>query len=608
MSRLLTAIVPITQMYGRLHFVRDWLETIDPNVIEVVLIHDIQDANTSRELTSMVTNFAEKKIRLIEGYFGSPGLARNAGIEIAKSEWIVFWDSDDTPDVDAFIEMVTKAKKAGAEIAIGGYQIVNFGESQKNPSATILPALGDWGSNIPINPGIWRWAFRSHLFRNLRFESFGMGEDQALLICIEPLLRNLFIFERCVYHYSINQESRLTSNKNRINEISKSIRFITHRLRFQKKNYFEATVLLRQCVTAIKKAKFSAKVLGLAVLLSTFVELAMLNTKTLIKSIRSIYLFAFRKKYEPYKFEVLMLGGLGNQLFQLAAGLRLAGTENLHINYGAHQKKINGFTDLQEFVLPANVLIDEKHSFTFIQRKLINFGIRLSSSNESLALNRATVVALVKCLQLLLGISSPGKWKINNGVGFDEMFEKNAANYNIGYFQTYKYLQLPDVRKVIDGITLREPSEVFLSSQKELIKFNSVVVHVRLGDYRTESKFGIPSVRYFHESIIELWRTGEYARICLFTNEINDALKYVPLFLHEKTWIPNKSLVSTSETLELMRHGKGFVLSNSSFGWWAAQLSHHDSPVVICPSPWFAKKNEPNALIPEEWIRNARLE
>jgi hypothetical protein len=47
---------------------------------------------------------------------------------------------------------------------------------------------------------------------------------------------------------------------------------------------------------------------------------------------------------------------------------------------------------------------------------------------------------------------------------------------------------------------------------------------------------------------------------------------------------------------------KSFVISNSSFGWWAAWLSTSANKSIVVPSPWFTtpyRPNKANGLIPQ---------
>jgi len=53
----------------------------------------------------------------------------------------------------------------------------------------------------------------------------------------------------------------------------------------------------------------------------------------------------------------------------------------------------------------------------------------------------------------------------------------------------------------------------------------------------------------------------------------------------------------------VMRHGKDYVIANSSFSWWAATLRFDRSARVIAPQPWFLGQEEPKDLIFSNWGR-----
>jgi hypothetical protein len=305
---------------------------------------------------------------------------------------------------------------------------------------------------------------------------------------------------------------------------------------------------------------------------------------------------------------ILSIGGLGNQLFQLAAGLYFSETKNLILDYSVHQKGIEGSKDLSEFVLPSRLQIMHSFKFSFFQKRIINLCIRMSSLVSDNAITKNLRRRLISILQSFLGLIYPGKWTVNHGIGLDANYDFTRSNFHIGYFQTYRYFDNPDVRKAMRRLILRNPSEAFTKNRNELSNLNSLVVHVRLGDYRNESDFGIPSKKYFHDSLVSLWDENIFSRISLFSNELDAAMEYVPNHLKGYLWIPSKDLTSTAETLELMRYGSAYVLSNSSFSWWAAALSYADAPPVICPIPWFQNKVDPVDLIPKEWSCKKRLE
>jgi len=610
MSTLFTAIVPVTKMSGKLEVMKSWLKNFDSKDIEVILVHDNQDVSTGDELREIIQNLSSQKILLIEGTFGSPGAARNAGIERAKSSWMVFWDSDDLPNTEEFSTMIKKADLGNYEIAVGGYEKSDYQSTGTDSVTLSLPWICEWGSNIPINPGIWRWAFKREVVAKLRFENFLMGEDQCFLVLIEPLSKKLYIHEKSVYSYHLNRPGQLTGNRMAINEILKSIRYLQalFRSRRERPNYFELVILLRQSLTAIKKGNLRTKGYGLRALATLLFSSIFLNINAFMKSIKCIYLLSASRRATHPGFKMLLIGGLGNQLFQLAAGLHFSGDKNLSLDFSAHQNGMKGSQNLSEYLLPSRVYLTNSYRYSYLQKKIINFCIRMSSSVTESKILKHVYIRIIPIIQVILGRIFLGNWSINLGIGFDKSNGVRPSNYYIGYFQTYKYLENPHIQESMRSLKLRNPSDVYVKNYAKIADHKSLVVHVRLGDYMNESDFGIPSLGYFHDSIAELWNMNVYSRIALFSNEEVSAMKYIPNTLHKHLWVPSQDLRSSAETLELMRHGKGYVLSNSSFSWWAAALSYTDSPSVICPVPWFKNKTEPVDLVPKKWTRHSSLD
>ena len=194
----IAVIVPVSRMSTKLDNLRQWLRTVDFESIEVILVHDIQDVDTGRELKEITLNIPQ--IQLIEARYGSPGMARNAGLDLAKNEWIVFWDSDDLPEVEEVIEMIEIAANGNFAVAVGGFTV----QSLTSPNLHSLHLIensvsGKLFEEFGMQPGLWRWAFRKEIIGEIRFKAFRMAEDQCFLFDLNLAGQRIYVHPKSVY-------------------------------------------------------------------------------------------------------------------------------------------------------------------------------------------------------------------------------------------------------------------------------------------------------------------------------------------------------------------------------------------------------------------------
>jgi len=128
------------------------------------------------------------------------------------------------------------------------------------------------------------------------------------------------------------------------------------------------------------------------------------------------------------------------------------------------------------------------------------------------------------------------------------------------------------------------------------------LVHIRLGDYRTERRFGNLRNDYYEESLKFIKGHAQLEKIWLFSNEPEEAINFFPTEIHQDIRIINEATLSSLENLEIMRMCSNYVISNSTYSWWAAFLSLEENPIVIYPYPWFANMKSPKSIAPPNWI------
>lgn len=294
---------------------------------------------------------------------------------------------------------------------------------------------------------------------------------------------------------------------------------------------------------------------------------------------------------------LVLTGGLGNQLFQLAAGLTVASPENLIIdrNLGSPRLNRRGNPDLDSFIFPSplNFNAVSKRKFKFSDLAL--FAFKISSKRFSRAFVQRKWLWL-KDRAALFGVF------LSDGVGFDPRLSKEMkSKWIFGPFHTYKHIQLNPTRDFISAMIPREYPDWLRELKIASTVEKPIVLHVRLADYIKIQELGILRSEYFDLSLKLAVNQFPDSYIWLFTDEEDLALKILGKNNSAKLRIINYDSSDSASNLEAMRFGHSYVLSNSTFGWWGAYLSYSPNPKVICPRNWFRTKLNPICMIPVDW-------
>jgi glycosyltransferase involved in cell wall biosynthesis len=160
--------------------------------------------------------------KLCVGSFGNPGDARNCGLPFARNEWVMFWDSDDKPNIDN-IEKAIKDVSIDTDLIIGRYSVFNL--KAKNKEMLLdQDTLVVNEKQIPWFPGIWRMIFRKNLIQNLSFPSLKLGEDQVF-IC-KTLLRHprIHYVQESLYTYTKKSPHQITEESSNLEKASNQLR------------------------------------------------------------------------------------------------------------------------------------------------------------------------------------------------------------------------------------------------------------------------------------------------------------------------------------------------------------------------------------------------
>jgi hypothetical protein len=301
---------------------------------------------------------------------------------------------------------------------------------------------------------------------------------------------------------------------------------------------------------------------------------------------------------------ISLTGGLGNQLFQLAAAYSLDPSEIVLESRFGMPRRTKNIPDILYFEFPEKIKWGKDDPEPLFFRKVVGFLLRVGIKPRKFEKYRLVKIFALIISKVLISFRVGKNVEIvtANDVGYSPIQTTSDNIFLIGYFQSWRFAELPKVRDFLNSLTLKEMSPLLIEHERLALEELPLVVHVRLGDYRLENDFGLLSPRYY-ESILEMWSSGAYKRLWLFSDEPSEALELIPANLREHARVIDDKSETPCVTLELMRLGYGYVIANSSLSWWGAMLSRTENPIVMAPQPWFKSMDEPKDLIPAIWQR-----
>lgn len=291
---------------------------------------------------------------------------------------------------------------------------------------------------------------------------------------------------------------------------------------------------------------------------------------------------------------VRLTGGLGNQMFQYAAGRALAdrlGTELLlDTRAFEHALALQAYTRrayaLGPFKLRARVATpaDLKNWPVWV----VEIGMRLPLVRPWLR-----------------------RWHFESAITYDPSVRTlHEPVCLVGYWQSARYFT--DIADAIRAdFTLRHPLTDANARLLELARSDSSVgLHVRRGDFvslnHAAQMHGLCSIDYYRRAI-SLVRNGcPQCHFIVFSDDPQWARAELPLDPSAVFVTGNDP--SPEQDLALMSACKHHILANSSFSWWAGWLGYSPEQVVIAPAPWYANpKLDTRDLAVSRWQYISRV-
>jgi hypothetical protein len=294
---------------------------------------------------------------------------------------------------------------------------------------------------------------------------------------------------------------------------------------------------------------------------------------------------------------IRMTGGLGNQMFQYAAG-RAASLQNdssLVLDtyfYGIKEGKVAHEKELALNVFPEI----EKQKLTSINNQI---------SIDIHAAGHSRIQRAYNRIRRYIGLQPTyKKFEEQQLLTYEPAFHKQKANtlYLAGdwqnelYFNSYREIIRKDF--TFPTLALNSINGQLLST---ITTHNAVSIHVRRGDYISSATHMPTSEDYYKQAVAFILNKVSNPVFFVFSDDIEWCKKNLNL--------PNSYFISHNTggdsyiDMQLMSNCKHNIIANSSFSWWGAWLNNKPEKIIIAPKIWLKKLNvESSNVIPSSWV------
>jgi len=266
----------------------------------------------------------------------------------------------------------------------------------------------------------------------------------------------------------------------------------------------------------------------------------------------------------------LLKGGLGNQLFQVAAGINYSITNGVAVKFDASWYHSN--KEMKPVVEEFRVPLDAFHLWEIVD-DLVTLDFKIVESK-----NRDVPLKFTEQQMSFVPLNARRGSFIYDGYWQSELFFREIKSYLGHYLRS----SLPN---------------------PELISNNNI--HIRRGDFlkapfnEVHNSLGID---YYSRAINWIDSDAGYSWTAISQNRTELESEMLELLLKKQIKIQDGS--SILQDMALLASSERLIIANSTFSWWGAYLSRAEE--VVAPRNWFTKvhlrtKNVCD-LYPEDWI------
>ncbi len=297
-------------------------------------------------------------------------------------------------------------------------------------------------------------------------------------------------------------------------------------------------------------------------------------------------------------------GGLGNQLFQFAAGYYIAAKLKTHM-------------EVDQYSIPLSTKHGERSygfgEFDFestINSKEIRI-LKALPSDYNIKL--ATRFQVIKKLLLKVRMKTSNLEQLPifiEGPELEEFFRITSPVKLHGNFQSWKIVQSARELGFPDQLFLKRiPRWITLKARK--IDFeNSILLHIRCGeDALANLAYSQPKTEYYLSALKYLRRNNSNLKVYILTDNLNFARReYTELFQPDSEILELDYVAAPAEKMYLMSLFENIICANSTFCQWAAWSIGNRGGKVIVPFPISDNSNLGSRDFPDSWLKLSKTD
>ena len=214
MNPIISIIIPVYKVEPYIHKCLDSVCAQTYQNLDIILVDD----GSPDTCGSICDEYAarDSRIRVIHKENGGLSSARNAGMAIARGDFIGFVDSDDWIEPDMFELLYRNMAAENAAISVcGHYQHENEKFSACGDSSYAVLSPREAIESVYCRNGfaivVWNKLFRKELFCNLCFPEGRIYEDAFIIFQLLDAAQKIVIDMKPKYHYLCRPGSIMTS-------------------------------------------------------------------------------------------------------------------------------------------------------------------------------------------------------------------------------------------------------------------------------------------------------------------------------------------------------------------------------------------------------------